>query len=154
MNSLSSKIIFFPVLFVIGCSTLREEVMPSARDPNGVMYLKNNSDSYARDKMVSNCRNLGGLNISSLYETPKGNVPEKRWYYKCNNRPIDSVLTKQYLHQDLTEGISDPLRRIDPPKPASANTTSTLSEAKKKCADLGFKAGTEDFGKCVLQISK
>ena len=26
--------------------------------------------------------------------------------------------------------------------------------AKKKCADLGFKSGTERFGACVLQLSK
>ena len=29
-----------------------------------------------------------------------------------------------------------------------------LIEAKKKCADLGFKSGTEGFGKCILQLSK
>jgi formylglycine-generating enzyme required for sulfatase activity len=31
---------------------------------------------------------------------------------------------------------------------------SALEWAKKKCADLGFKAGTERFGNCVLQLSK
>lgn len=30
----------------------------------------------------------------------------------------------------------------------------TLVEVKKKCSDLGFKAGTEEFGKCVLKLSK
>jgi len=30
----------------------------------------------------------------------------------------------------------------------------SLDTAKKKCADLGFKSGTEDFGKCVLKLSK
>ena len=29
-----------------------------------------------------------------------------------------------------------------------------LDRAKKKCADLGFKAGTERFGSCVLQLSR
>lgn len=29
-----------------------------------------------------------------------------------------------------------------------------ISDAKKKCSDLGFKTGTEQFGKCVLQLSK
>jgi hypothetical protein len=27
-------------------------------------------------------------------------------------------------------------------------------DAKQKCSDLGFKSGTEGFGKCVLQLSK
>jgi hypothetical protein len=30
----------------------------------------------------------------------------------------------------------------------------TLEDAKRKCSDLGFKSGTEGFGKCVLQLSK
>jgi formylglycine-generating enzyme required for sulfatase activity len=32
--------------------------------------------------------------------------------------------------------------------------TSPLDWAKKKCTDLGFKAGTERFGNCVLQLSR
>jgi tol-pal system protein YbgF len=36
--------------------------------------------------------------------------------------------------------------------PASAQLD--LDSAKKKCVDLGFKSGTEQFGKCVLQLSK
>lgn len=31
---------------------------------------------------------------------------------------------------------------------------SALDWAKKKCTDIGFKAGTERFGTCVLQLSK
>jgi formylglycine-generating enzyme required for sulfatase activity len=31
---------------------------------------------------------------------------------------------------------------------------SALDWAKKKCTDLGFKAGTERFGNCVLQLSR
>ena len=31
---------------------------------------------------------------------------------------------------------------------------SPLDWAKKKCADLGFKSGTERFGTCVLQLSR
>lgn len=29
-----------------------------------------------------------------------------------------------------------------------------IDDAKKKCADLGFKSGTETFGNCVLKLSK
>lgn len=32
--------------------------------------------------------------------------------------------------------------------------SSNIDDAKKKCSDLGFKTGTEGFGKCVLQLSK
>ena len=49
------------------------------------------------------------------------------------------------------------------PKPAVAPSTdvnlqlqgdSSIDEAKKKCADLGFKLGTEKFGNCVLKVSR
>ena len=36
-----------------------------------------------------------------------------------------------------------------PPAPSVS-----LDEAKEKCTNLGFKTGTEGFGKCVLQLSK
>lgn len=37
-------------------------------------------------------------------------------------------------------------------QPATGN--SALDWAKKKCIDIGFKAGTERFGNCVLQLSR
>ena len=53
-------------------------------------------------------------------------------------------------------------QRVATPKAPSsieqAETKKTLSvsisEAKLKCADLGFKAGSEAFGNCVLKLSK
>ena len=36
----------------------------------------------------------------------------------------------------------------------AANAQLSLDAAKGKCVELGFKAGTEQFGKCVLQLSK
>lgn len=30
----------------------------------------------------------------------------------------------------------------------------SMEQAKAKCLDLGFKAGTESFGQCVLKVSK
>ena len=42
-------------------------------------------------------------------------------------------------------------------EPSSNNSQSlsiNIDDAKKKCSDLGFKSGTEGFGKCVLQLTK
>ena len=36
----------------------------------------------------------------------------------------------------------------------AANAQLSLDAAKVKCVELGFKARTEQFGKCVLQLSK
>ena len=35
-----------------------------------------------------------------------------------------------------------------------SNSSVDMTTAKKKCLELGFKLGTEDFGKCVLQLTK
>jgi PBP1b-binding outer membrane lipoprotein LpoB len=40
-----------------------------------------------------------------------------------------------------------------PPKVISTPSAS-IDTAKDKCSNLGFKIGTESFGKCVLQLSK
>ena len=37
---------------------------------------------------------------------------------------------------------------------AVSNTGASIEDAKKKCADLGFKLGTEGFGNCVLKLSR
>jgi hypothetical protein len=37
---------------------------------------------------------------------------------------------------------------------AQTNNTPTMDQAKSKCLELGFKAGTESFGQCVLKLSK
>lgn len=37
---------------------------------------------------------------------------------------------------------------------AEPSKSASMDDYKKKCSDLGFKAGTEGFGKCVLQLSK
>ena len=37
---------------------------------------------------------------------------------------------------------------------AQTSNTPTMDQAKSKCLELGFKAGTESFGQCVLKLSK
>jgi hypothetical protein len=40
-------------------------------------------------------------------------------------------------------------------KPQEKPTPSaSFEQIKSKCSELGFKAGTEQFGNCVLQLSK
>jgi hypothetical protein len=40
----------------------------------------------------------------------------------------------------------------NPPTPQQAQPAASLDDAK--CADLGFKAGTETFGECVIKLSR
>ena len=57
------------------------------------------------------------------------------------------------LHQGIWESdkfISSDIKPLSPQMPSVID----FSDAKKKCSELGFKSGTEGFGKCVLQLSK
>jgi hypothetical protein len=38
--------------------------------------------------------------------------------------------------------------------PSAETRGESLDSAKAKCADIGFKAGTQKFGECVLKLSK
>jgi outer membrane protein len=51
----------------------------------------------------------------------------------------------------------DAVAQLPPKNPIAATSPSKsnfIDVVKGKCKDLGFKLGTEDFGKCVLQLSK
>ena len=61
------------------------------------------------------------------------------WRFRCE--PIEKRAT------DIGMTSKDLINSND------ANKLS-ISDAKTKCSDLGFKSGTEQFGKCVLQLSK
>ena len=51
--------------------------------------------------------------------------------------------------------LSAPLALPKKPSPtAEPKQISPIDNAKAKCIELGFKSGTEQFGKCVLQLSK
>jgi hypothetical protein len=92
-------------------------------------------------RAVEICSQLGG--VKSLpaysYSVPIG---WKVSLYQCNGPPPTSPA---------------PLRNWSAPTgptvqilPAAAG----LDEAKSKCFDLGFLAGSESFGSCVLKLSK
>lgn len=63
-------------------------------------------------------------------------------YNICNG--IYSNLVKQNVISAI-----DPVKQIK-----NTPQTNSIDSAKSKCVELGFKAGTEGFGKCVLQLSK
>ncbi|MBT8566575.1 hypothetical protein G6698_01005 [Polynucleobacter paneuropaeus] len=39
-------------------------------------------------------------------------------------------------------------------KSTASSNTASMEQAKGKCIELGFKAGTESFGQCVLKMAK
>ncbi len=50
----------------------------------------------------------------------------------------------------------DPSLSTGVPTPAGKNSNDLLNfqDAKLKCLSIGFKAGTEELGKCVLKFTK
>jgi hypothetical protein len=68
----------------------------------------------------------------------------------------DHYVTKpsQQLLNQNQQSTLQPVPLTSPTPTTSQSNTVSIDEAKKKCTDLGFKTGTEGFGKCVLQLSK
>jgi len=56
-----------------------------------------------------------------------------------------------YYYECQTDNLSKPILNVDSMK---NNSPLDLSSSRQKCSELGFKAGTEGFGKCVLQLTK
>jgi hypothetical protein len=101
-------------------------------------------------EMTDNCANYGGL---KNWEQARG--------WERGGGPTIGVMYQRY---ECRGPINPPdLRRADvvptPSQPqyqnaSPATNSSTIDSASAKCAELGFKKGTEKFGDCVLKISK
>ena len=57
-------------------------------------------------------------------------------------------------HRDSEHTFSKPQTYQAPVNQQYQSKAVGINDAKKKCADLGFKSGTEAFGNCVLKLSK
>lgn len=84
-------------------------------------------------KHYGQCIDYGGVNDESIKQ-----ISNDVWSYKCrsgSDLPSSKEESKKIQSQ-------------------SVNLSGNINGAKLRCTDLGFKTGTEDFGKCVLQLSK
>lgn len=96
----------------------------------------NNSKLYVKegDKVSK------GQKISEI-GSGEPNTQNLHFEIRVNGKPVDPL---PYLNGTITAVKSS----------ATPNTVAPMENYKNKCRDLGFKQGTEDFGKCVLQLSK
>ncbi len=88
--------------------------------------------------MQNKCAQYGGLDFSSVRD---GTAP------KMIGNNLGFV--KQYRCYGPR-----PSPQNSAPITSNTQNLTSVDDAKRKCTDLGFKAGTESFGKCVLQLSK
>jgi hypothetical protein len=74
-------------------------------------------------------------------------------YVEASIKNGDALFAARY---NLCRGVFSTLSTLKTPVSTGLTVTPAqgIEEAKKKCVDLGFKNGTEGFGKCVLQLSK
>ena len=70
-----------------------------------------------------------------------------RYSFVCNGFPEPRFATEP-------SNIAPPQQTNNTYIQSPENNKNKLDEAKTKCTELGFKANTEGFGKCVLQLSK
>lgn len=82
----------------------------------------------------------------------------------CNRRLPQGLTCVVYAEDDRIVNAppnypiiaqTSPASNITETKPVTTpNASININDAKSKCADLGFKPGTERFGDCVLRLSK
>jgi hypothetical protein len=111
--------------------------LPTANTPGRIAAEFSWDPEYPKERMRNNCLSYGGLNEDSII---REDIPSwaglSIWRYSCNGKLAPSAIKTQ------------------PQSANSVNQNGGLDSAKQRCAELGFKSGTEGFGKCVLQLSK
>ena len=133
------KIILLLILtpmFLSGCVSIQD----NGTDFTYTYDLKNDA-RYADVSAARRC-NQKGYSQTSLINFTDESFKHTRTY-RCSNTPIQTYQPPQPTYQQPT------YQTPPPPTPGMS-----IDEGKKKCADLGFKAGTEAFGNCVLKLSK
>jgi hypothetical protein len=131
-------LIFFLTLILVGCTSIKgsessstnvvinDHVITGAGYSEVMSQAKGYCQQYGAKPMLN--RKLDGS------MSPFGRSEYNTYYFDCvKDQPYTPTYQPSYT----------------PPPPVTS-----LEGAKDKCAALGFKAGTESFGKCVLQLSK
>lgn len=93
----------------------------------------------------------------SLSKLPKGfpsncatvTTPTVTWPDGIRQEPQNITLCSMNATYTFRKPVENRIPYTPPIKSGAS-----LDDAKAKCKDLGFKSGTDEFGKCVLQLSK
>ncbi len=121
------------------CDITIGQILPEG----GLVFSKNNdliSQKTASNLATMNCR-LRGFAVASMDNLPHYMNSISKWqhHYSCSNGiPIPAPLQNNR----------------DPFKPDAPISLDKIDLAKDKCKELGLKQGTEQFGNCVLKLSK
>ena len=144
LKKISITILSFFLFLLAGCTSIQK----NTESPNSVVIKshfltgsENNVNYYAQQ----HCGRYGATPVlrevkkGGMFFSESGQGEMSLYYFECIRRP------------EVIKQVAPPTSLPSMPiKPVEID----LSDVKKKCTDLGFKSGTEGFGKCVLQLSK
>ena len=99
------------------------------------------------------------LLIFFLYGCANKNQPLTSAQRQPVQAPSSAFYARQYVEQDTQQqsrNEADILTGSQAGSQAGKNSNDLLNfqDAKLKCLSIGFKAGTEELGKCVLKFTK
>ena len=107
-------------------------------------YSVNNSRKFSSFEVTGKYKSNGKplFTIQELYQVSDGFISIA---FFSNRTSISEV------RSEFNAGLTSVKIKT---KNQSGETINNIDNTKNKCKELGFKTGTEDFGKCVLQLSK
>jgi hypothetical protein len=162
INLVTRTLVLISIIFFGGCASKDYANLPyyqniGVKHPSplngftGGVFIEPFASDYI-ELMQMRCNSYGGLDFSSQTTVHQSALGEKVIQYKCNAANTKTIDAPPQRSISIRPNVSV---EKSPPSSIPAPTTSfSLDESVKKCTDLGFKTGTEGFGKCVLQLSK
>lgn len=139
-------VVFFSSIIFSGCVSVYEK----GSTPNSVVIKSHSisgSISSVNNQALQYCRNYGSSPV--LRDVKKGGL----LFFGSSDHGEYDAYYFDCVRQDKIERV-DSSKDADKKNLKGNQKDVDLSEYKKRCSDLGFKPNTEEFGKCVLQLSK
>ncbi len=144
------------LIFLVGCAA---NVTYYSDPPGALINWTDSNGRYGQKQApvllehpsTDAYKNGGCMTIKSPTATwPDGVTTKPVLLELCREKNRSNMWT--YVFQKPT--VTNFSGSTPPTTQQRSNSASDMEGAKKKCADLGFKTGTESFGNCVLKLSK
>ena len=129
--------------------------------------LKNAKGQVNIKVLCLTCKNLNNDDLGVSYSDLKEivlDVSQIRAIELANKKKLDdaAMVAKQKAEEDRLRAVEERQKaadraaqaKLDAAAKAQAAEQKILDQYKEKCTNLGFKVGTDAFGKCVLQLTK
>lgn len=129
--------------------------------------LKNAKNQLNIKVQCLTCKNLRNEDLGLSYSHTKDillDVGQIRSAEAANKKKLDdaAIAAKQRADEDRAKALEEKQKaadraaqaKVESVAKAQAAEQKILDQYKEKCTNLGFKVGTDAFGKCVLQLTK